>query len=74
METVLWEKPYHLEIVPPKTVLHGHELFENYEQERLIVCKTLLDLDAVIRKSYGMYVLSDDLADACWHQLRAHGI
>lgn len=74
VKTVLWEKPYHLEIVPPKTRLHGHEVLENFEQERLILCKTLLDLDAIIRKNYGMYVLSDELADAYWHHLRAHGI
>lgn len=63
-----------MRIIPPKARLEKRELLSDFEQERLILCKTLLDLDAIIRKNYGMYVLSDELADAYWHHLRAHGI
>lgn len=63
-----------MHIIPPKARLEKRELLETFEQERLILCKALLDLDGIVRKNHGMYILSDAVADAYWHRLRAHGI
>lgn len=57
-------KPYRLTVTPPKTRLEDAKILETFETERLILCKTLLDLDAIIREKHGMWVLNNDLAAA----------
>ena len=65
-----------LDIRPPKAVLHDGGLFDLHETERLVLAKTMLDLNGVLASTYGGDIapLDYDTVLVYYNELRKRGI
>ena len=65
---------YWVDLRPPRITQHEADLFNRFETERLILAKTLLDLNGIVSKKYGMHCLDDESVAAYEQELRKAGI
>ena len=63
-----------VDLRPPKITQHEHDLFNRFETERLILAKTLLDLNEIVTARYGMRVLGDESIAEYRRELRKAGV